>query len=439
MMIPRIELRALQPALAKGCPSTIQLLVRLHAPRPESAQRPPLNLGLCIDRSGSMGGIPMEQAIAAGCHVVEQLKDEDRISAVAFQSIVEVPVSARPARDRPALIAELKKLTAGGGTNLFQGWLSSCAQVGEGTAPGRLSRVLLLSDGGANEGETDPLRIADEVARWQARGITTTTIGLGAHYQEDLMAAMARAGNGNFYHVQTPQEMVTIFQVEMLGLSSTFGQAVSLGIQPRAGVQLSRVYNLLDPTPKGRLKLGDLVHGCPLDVVVELQVEPQVRSRDLCSFRLAWTEVEKGRRYHSEVVLQLPVVPAGALAEFPVDTEVAQQRAIKLSARLLSEAISQIDAKDREGARQTLARALSCLGECEQGPEIQQTRAQIQRLKAQLESGDVGGARKAARYSSVSSSVSSIVLHRGIREFLALPIEERTPEKFEEIRRMLES
>ncbi|MFN8613192.1 MAG: VWA domain-containing protein [Vulcanimicrobiota bacterium] len=434
-MKPRIELLAHQPAVCSDSATTVQLLVRLRAPRPDLTRRPALNVGLSIDRSGSMSGEPMQRAIQAGCHVVQELHSSDTISVVAFNSLAQVVAPFQRAEDRQGLLSRLSQLNAGGGTNLFQGWMESCRQVAEGGNQGRLSRVLLLSDGGANEGVCHPLRIAEEVARWQSRGVTTTTIGLGAHYNEDLMSAMARAGNGSFYHVQTPEEMVEAFQVEMMGLSATFGQAVSLGITPAQGVQVTRIYNVLDETPKGRLKLSDLVHGCPISVVVELEVEPQSQERDLCRVRLAWTEVESEVRRSTTVGLRLPVVPRGALSEFPFNAEVAQQRALKLSARLISNAIEKIDAKDRPGALAALEMALDVLNEADACAEIEQVSQQIARLRQQVENGELGVARKAASYSSSSISMGSVVMSGFIKAFLALPAEERTPEKLEELRR----
>ena len=273
-MKPRIELMAYQPAVCHDGPTTVQLLVRLHAPPPQGEGRPPLNIGLSIDRSGSMGGLPIQRAVQASTHVVEQLEGRDSLSVVAFSNLTEVLADCQSANCPQEIVKRLNTLTANGGTALYDGWLHACQLVGQHVGGGRLSRVLLLSDGQANQGVIHPLKISEEVARWQSRGITTTTLGLGTGYNEDLLSAMARAGNGNFYHVQTPEDIISAFQVEMLGMSATFGQAVSLGIEPAPGVQLIRVVNLLEKTPSGRLKLADLVHGCPLDLILELQVPP---------------------------------------------------------------------------------------------------------------------------------------------------------------------
>lgn len=434
-MKPHVELLAHQPAVCRERATTVQLLIRVNAPPPKQRQRPPLNIGLAIDRSGSMGGTPMERAIQAAVHVVERLRPNDLISVVSFDSQVDVLTPCQPVGNVRAIVKSLQALTARGGTNLHGGWSEACEQVSRRLGQGRLSRVLLLSDGGANEGLSDPLRLAQEAAGWQRRGVTTTTIGLGSGYNEDLMASMARAGNGSFYHVQTPADIVSTFQVELLGMLSTFGQAVSLGIQPAPGVELIRVVNVLEQTEKGRLKLADLVHGCPLEVVVELLVAAHAQEKDLCRFRLAWTDLEHDRRCRLVCPLRLPLVPQGQLSEFPVNAEVAQKRALKLSARHLLEAMGYIDRRDRPGARAALQAGLDLVKEAQPCPELSDMVGQFQRLLQQLDGGDTGSVRKAACFSSSSVSLGSISMSRAVRQFMELPPEQRTPERFEELRR----
>jgi Ca-activated chloride channel family protein len=300
---------------------------------------------------------------------------------------------------------------------------------------GRINRVLLLSDGGANLGVSDPRLLAQQAAAWQLRGITTTTIGLGAHYNEDLMTAIARAGKGNFHHVQTPADIVTTFQVEMLGLQSTFGLDVRLGIEPCEGVRIAEVINLVERDSEGHLKLADLVHGCPIEVALDLSVQPHLLEKDLCRFQLSWWDIEADARRHVEARLRLPLVPRGQLSEFPVNPEVAQKRAIKASARFLQTAIEKIDARDKAGARAALQSGLSLIRESGSSPELADMAKQFQRLLTQLDQGDSGGARKMASYTSSSVSLSSVSTSRAIRKFIALPAEERTAERWEQLQR----
>ena len=75
--------------------------------------------------------------------------------------------------------------------------------------------MILLSDGQANEGVTDPTEIAAQCATLVSKGITTSTYGLGNSFNEELMVAMARAGAGNHYYVDTADDLMEPFQQEL--------------------------------------------------------------------------------------------------------------------------------------------------------------------------------------------------------------------------------
>lgn len=434
-MNPTIKFLAYRGAVCRDTSTTVQLLVRIDAPEDEGElpPRPDLNLGLSIDRSGSMAGMPIEHARRSAAHLVERLKDTDKVSVVAFDNHSDILVDCRDAADRGTVVQRINDIHADGGTALHQGWLDACRECEKGFEPTRLSRVILLSDGGANVGLSDPDRIAGQVSEWLAQGISTSTVGLGLHYNEDLLSAMARAGNGNFYHVETPEQIEPFFQVELQGLSRTFGRTVSLDVAPVGEVELLRVYNPLSKTEKGRLKLGDLVRGCSVEVVLELLVPPAYDKQDLCVFRLAWTESESGARKRLYQTLHLPVVSSGQLSEFPGSDEVLQKRAVQLSAVAQKKAVKQIDAQDYDGAKKTLRLAVQQLGEARPSEELTHQTRDLTRLLENLERGAYASVRKEATYSSMSLASSSIVLSGGIRKFLALPPEERTPEKLQEL------
>ena len=165
------------------------------------------------------------------------------------------------------------------------------------------------------------------------------------------------------------------------------------------------------------------------------QHTPQSEIGELCRFRLAWTERESELRKSLEKSLQLPVVARGQLCEFPVNPLVAQKHAHKLSARLLSEAIQSIDQQDLPGARARLQAGLNLLKEAESNPEITDSIRQFESLLQQLDGGQTSSVRKHASYASSSVSMGSISMNGSIREFLALPPDQRTPEKFEELRK----
>jgi len=87
----------------------------------------------------------------------------------------------------------------GGSTNLAEGWLRGAEQVASHLAAEGVNRVLLLTDGLANVGITDPAQLAAHAAQLRKRGVATSTIGVGEDFDESLLQALADAGGGHFY------------------------------------------------------------------------------------------------------------------------------------------------------------------------------------------------------------------------------------------------
>ncbi len=184
------------------------LSARAEATPGEAARRaaPPLNLALCIDISGSMAGDKIVAARDAALAVAATMTARDRLSIVAFDSIVEVLLDGRAmdAEGQALAATAIHRLQPRGGTNLFAGWVEAAQRVAAtattmGTTTGGTPRVLILSDGQANEGTTDPTEIAVHVGALLDRGVLTSALGIGEGYDERLLGAIAAAGGGNLH------------------------------------------------------------------------------------------------------------------------------------------------------------------------------------------------------------------------------------------------
>jgi Ca-activated chloride channel family protein len=297
MQAPRIEMIPLKSAVCSDAPITLDVLVRIIPPLPEvHFLRPPLNLALVLDHSGSMAaGRKMEFAREAAAYAVQQLLPADRVGVTIFDDAVQTIVPNAPARDKPGILRRIASIQPNGSTALHEGWKEGGRQVRSHHLAGGLNRVLLLSDGLANVGLTDPGAIAAEVGSLAAEGVSTTTMGVGVDYNEDLMEAMARAGDGNYYFIESPRQLADIYQTEMQGLMATLAQKLSLGVEPQQGVQVVEVLNDCGTTRAGRLMLPNLIAGMPIGVLVRLGVPPQRRDVAPCRFRLAWDDPEARR------------------------------------------------------------------------------------------------------------------------------------------------
>jgi Ca-activated chloride channel family protein len=400
MKQPKIELIPLRPVVSSESSITLDVLVKITPPEPEEKlQRPALNLGLVLDRSGSMAAHnKITFAREAAIFAVQQLLPTDRVSVTVFDDKVKTIVQNTFDEDKGRMVDMIKEIQPGDTTALHGGWKEGGNQVSPHRMAGGLNRVLLLSDGLANVGETNPDAIASDVNRLAKEGVTTSTMGLGDEYNEDLLEAMAESGDGNYYYIESPKQLPDIFQTELKGLMATFGKTVSLGIEPQDGVAVLDVLNDFDKVATGRLKLPNLLAGMPVLVVVRLQVPPMQREGEFCRFRLAWTSPKIEGRQTAWAGLTLPVVNAAAWDAYAANVEVQERASLLLIARFKKEAARCMEQGDQQGALRYIEEAKQIVAVAPNTLEMQREAEAIAEIEERLKSGAFLAGMKLAKY-----------------------------------------
>jgi Ca-activated chloride channel family protein len=206
-------------ALVRAAGGSVRhVLIAFTAPDSvNAAARLPVNVALVIDRSGSMGGSKIELARKAVVQALQMVRSGDRFSVVCYDHEVDVLVPstiASPEAVRNA-VERVAGLQARGNTDLGAGWLRGCEQIAAHLTGSETGRCLLLSDGLANQGLTDRDELARHADALRQRGVSTSTIGVGADFDERLLEGMAIAGAGHFYFVETAVQIPDILTSEL--------------------------------------------------------------------------------------------------------------------------------------------------------------------------------------------------------------------------------
>lgn len=399
MTQPKLTVIPLRPAVRSDLPTTLDLLLTITPPPADtSAVRPPLNLALVLDRSGSMGERnKITFAREAAVFAVRELLPTDRVSVVAFDDKVEVVVANAPASDAESVVRKINAIHPRGSTALHGGWQEGARQVQAHRQTEGVNRVLLLSDGLANVGESRPDVIANEVHTFATAGVSTSTLGVGDDYNENLMEAVARSGDGNYYYVESPAQLPSIFRTELLGLSATAGVDVTLALEPRAGVTVADVLTECDKTPDGRLRLPNLVCGVPVRVVLRLNVPALSGEQDLLRFRLDWHAPKDDIRQSAETRLVLPAVPGAVWDGLAENAEVKEHMLLHVVARQKQEAAKAVEAGDFQLAQHYNLANRQMLEAAPESPAIAQTIAEQDMIDADFDDGEMTKFKKRAK------------------------------------------
>ncbi len=248
--------------------------------------RLPLNLGIVLDRSGSMYDEQrLDYVIEAIKYLIDNLGPDDKVAVVAFADRAEVAATAdRVATDAAGVkraIDDLDLLEIGGGTQMALGMEAALAEVEKSYSPSRLNRLLLLTDG-----QTYEERKCLDLARQHRERIACSTLGVGIEFNEKLLMEMAEESGANYHFIDAPASIPNIFSSELQGLRNVALTNARIELQLSAGVQVKeafraspQIYPIKELAPDANrtlsLPLGDIEAGTPSSALAVLVLPPR--------------------------------------------------------------------------------------------------------------------------------------------------------------------
>lgn len=388
----------------------VYLRLAVTTPRFHRPSRTPVNLSVVLDRSGSMADeSKIDFAKAALRTLVDQLHPEDIFSLVIYDDEVEVlRPAARVGRTKEEIRSLVDEIMPRGSTNLGGGMLEGFHQVERNTGREYINRVILLSDGLANRGITDPHRLAAIAHKQREHAISLSTIGVGLDYNENLMVGLSENGGGNYYFLESSRNLASVLRKEFDRLGDVMAQNVTIEIELGRGVRLLDAIGY-EHSVAGRtasITVGDLYGEESREITLELDVPPGTGALTLANGKLISRSAsnggdlgsfESGIRYEAD---------AASIDRQRDMTEQARAD-VAVSTRDVHRAMESLDKGDREEATRTLARAGQVLmaspAASASGAASDAIRQQAERLQGytdslQSDSKDSRRAKKAIQY-----------------------------------------
>lgn len=334
---------------------SVHAMLELAFPEgPDAGDRPPLHVALVLDRSGSMEGAKLETTKACAAHLVQRLRPTDQVAIVAYDDEVTL-VAALDAPDTKRLGPAISSIHAGGSTNLSGGWLKGLEELRRAPANSRRALVL-LTDGHANVGVVEPDQLVSMVDGGKGQQVTTTTIGLGDGFDEDLLTRMADAAGGNAHYAATADAAPAIFAEEFDGLAATVAQNVSIELRPSTDVAVLAVlhdYPIADVPGGLQIALGDAWGGETRRVVFRLGVPAlaDLGPATVCDAVVRWVDVTGTPALHERTVpVVVNVAAADEAGQAVPDAEVVEEVVVLEAARTEREARRLADEGDFDAA-----------------------------------------------------------------------------------------
>ncbi|MEO5747695.1 MAG: VWA domain-containing protein [Humibacillus sp.] len=383
----------------------VHVLLELRAPAaPDTGQaRPEHTAVVVLDRSGSMAGDRLEHAKEALVRVVGRLDDRDRFGLVTFDDSAEVMVPAGTVGEvgRERIVRAIRAISPGGMTDVSAGYFRGlqearrvCSEAG--------ATLILVSDGHANSGVTDPTALGQTAARAATRSITTSTVGMGDGYDDSILDALATSGQGNHGYAHDGDGAAFAISTEVDGLLSKTVQAAHLIVRPTADVREVEVLNDVPSSTDGEtlvVELGDLYAGETRRLSLRLVVPGMgaLGLAQIAELSVGFVSLPQLTQHTVTIPVQVNVVPADVARGRVRDPKVVEESLFAEVQRDKKRSVEALGRGDLDGARRHLHTARDLTSSMPESVALQVEADWIDATSGQLQHQGISHASKRLR------------------------------------------
>ncbi|MEM6787991.1 MAG: VWA domain-containing protein [Myxococcota bacterium] len=358
----------------------------------DATARAPLAMVIALDTSGSMSGAKLAEARRSVARLLERMNDDDEVALVRYDTRASlVQPMARVGDVRPRLMRQVTELRSDGGTNIPDALAVAMREM-ESAGPGRVRRVVLVSDGLDGHREQ-----SEGLARrgHDGGGVTVSSLGIGLDFDEGYLSGLARAGRGNFGFVQNPATLTAFLRRELDETAGTRIEGTTARLRLPAGVSFVRAVGATSRRDDDEvtLRLGAMPAGAVRRVAIELRVDAARRATLDIDTEVRWRET--GGRVFEQALSPLTLEATDDRAAM----HASRDGAVYASCVSAVASLQQLEANeayrdgDASGAMKMLEETRAMLAEAErEAPEGAAGRLGAQRRRYEAAADDFKGA-----------------------------------------------
>jgi len=347
-------------------PNKIYIESRIDLPDTAGKDRPALvhNIAFVLDRSGSMLGPRIESLRKAVSVAIGSLSDRDIVSIVVFGSEVETLVEAKRRDQLTDIDAVLAQIEPSGGSALYDALNQGAAQLRRYAAPSMLNHLILVTDGPSTKGPQevdDFIHLTEAFAR---EGIGLSTVGIGEDFEEDLLASLARKGNGLFRFANKPEALVEVVPAEVARLCTVIAKDATLTVECTPDCSKIESVGWVPASitsSTATYHFFYLYTGQNPRILTAVSAQPRLSSYQLGTVRLSWQDPVDRKPHEIIKPLEIHLESDERAVSTSRDPEVARSLADAIARQGMQDAIKQIDKGELRRAVRPLRHVLSDL------------------------------------------------------------------------------
>lgn len=319
-----------------------------------------VDLVLVLDRSGSMEGYKIDYAKKAVQELIETLGAEDRFGMVTYSDSAVTNLRLTPVTEsnRHLMREAVAGVRDGGGTNLEEGLRMGMELLTHSRGADRSGKVVLISDGLANQGITDPSDLGELASRATLEEFTVSAIGVGEDFNEFLMTHLADRGRGRYTYLDDPVRFAEVFMEEYFQSRNVVVSDLELSIELPEGVRLlhGSGYPIEHQGSRAVIRPGDMVSGQHRKIYLTLEMDTETeRTISLRNVALAFRQSNSFRRISLNESFDVACVADSSEAFASIDREQWEKTVVEEEYNRLKEDVARdIAAGEELSAREKI-------------------------------------------------------------------------------------